>query len=518
MMKFLRSQSQTVLIVVLAVIGFGFLFYGNAGNLLTNQAGHVHTDFGRIDGEDLSVAQLYEAVRNARDLFIIQGHAQELNQPGMGAELAQEAWRQLLLLHEADRLHIEISDKQLVDFIQGLPNFQKNGVYSPETFQTEMTNLQNNFHINPDMFESLLRNSLRLDAVRTALLSSVHASTQDISTQYEKYYGPAQVSLVNFDAKSFVNSAQVTPEEIAVEYKDHPDNPAYRTKEKRKVNYVLYELTPEQAKLPEKDKKAAIDALGEKALEFALSLQPDPSVTANNAPPADFMSGAKKLGLTPLTTDFFTVEAPPDGVPPSPAFNNATFALTKENPVSKVVELENGVAVIHLAEIQPSDLRPLEEVKPEIVKTLQQSKGAQAQQIAAQNAAQALKAALGKGTDFKTAATTLNLKVETLPAFVPMETSEKDPRLRPIAYVVTALPVGGISEPVPVQSDNSTLIVHLDGRTKADPAKMTQFEDRYRQGQEGRLLQSVYTDWAEWRSKRPGTHKPPDLDQYGSVE
>ena len=38
MMKFLRSQSQTVLVVVLGVIGLGFLFYGNSGNLLTTGA------------------------------------------------------------------------------------------------------------------------------------------------------------------------------------------------------------------------------------------------------------------------------------------------------------------------------------------------------------------------------------------------------------------------------------------------------------------------------------------------
>jgi peptidyl-prolyl cis-trans isomerase D len=518
MMKFLRSQSQTVLIVVLAVIGFGFLFYGNAGNLLTNQAGHVHTDFGRIDGEDLSAAQLIEAVRNARDLLMIQGHARELNQPGARAQLAQEAWRELLLLHEADRLHIQVSDQQLVAFIQNMPVFQKNGIYSPEVFQSQMTNLQNNFHLNPDTFENLLRSSLRLEAMRNALLSNVRASAQNVSDQYEKYHAPTQVSLVSFDSKSFINSVQVTPEEIAAEYKSHPENPVYRTPEKRKVDYVLFSLTPEQTKLPPKEKQTALEALGEKALDFVLGLQSDPTATGNNAPPSDFVEGAKKIGLTPVATNFFTADTPPAGVPPSPSFNSAAFSLTKENPISKVVELENGVAVLHLAEIQPSDLRPIEEVKPEIVKALQQEKGNQALQAAAQNAAQALKAAVANGTDFKAAAAALNLKVETPPAFIPMQTSEKDLNLRAIAYTVTSLPVGAVSDPIPMQSNKSFFIVHLDGRAKADPVGLAQFETQYRQQQEQMLGSDVYNDWAEWRSKRPGTHKPPELDQYGSIE
>jgi peptidyl-prolyl cis-trans isomerase D len=516
MMKFLRSRSQTVLIVVLAIIGFSFLFYGSAGNLLTNQAGHVHTDFGRIDGDDLSVAQLYEAIHNARDLIMIQGRSQQVGR----AELAEEAWQELLLLREADRLHIQISDKQLVEFIQKLSIFQKDGVYSPEVFQSQMTLLQNKLHIGPDAFENLVRNSLRLDAVRNALLSGVRASARNVSTQYEKYYAPVQVSLVSFDLKPFTDSVQVSPDEIAAEYKSNLQNPAYRTREKRKVDYVLFDLTPEQAKLPPKDKKAALEAQGEKALDFALSLQADPSA-GSNAPPADFIEGAKKLGLATATTDFFTEDTSPAGVPPSPSFNNTAFSLTKENPVSKVVELENGVAVLHLAEIQPSDLRLIEEVKPDIVKTLQEKKGVEAVRVAAQNAAQALKAAVAKGTDFKTAAAALNLKVETLPAFVPMQagqSAEKDPRLGMIAYTTLNLPTGEVSEPLPSQSDKSFLVVHVDSRAKADPANLAQFETQFRQREDERLRGEVDKDWVAWRSKRPGTHKTPNLDQYGSLE
>jgi len=517
MMKFLRSQSQTVLIVVLAVIGFGFLFYGNAGNLLTNQGGRVHTDFGRIEGEDLSVAQLTDAVHNTINSLIIQGHAQELNQKGARQEVADEAWRQLLLLHEADRLHIQVSEKQLVDFIHGIPAFQKDGVYSPADFQTVATSLENGYHISLNTFLSVIRTNLRIDAVRAALISSVHMSAKDLSAQFERYYGPIQASVVTFDPKSFTESVKVTPEEIQAEYKAHSENPAYRTKEKRKVDYVIYALTPEQMKLPAKDKAAAKNALGEKALNFALSLQPDPSATGTTPPPTDFIAAAKKEGLTPATTDFFTSDTPPAGVPPSPSFNNNAFSLTKEDPISKVVELENGVAVLHLVEIQPSELRPQAEVNAEIVKTLQQSKGMEALEAAIKNASQALKAAVAKGTDFKTAAASLNLKVETLPSFIPMEAPEKDQRLQAIAYISTSLPVGGVSDPLP-GGDNSAIIFHLDSQAKADPANMKKFEDRYRERTEQKLRTYVLIDWTNWLSKRPGTHRPPDLDQYASVD
>lgn len=534
MMKFLRSQSQTVLVIVLGVIGLGFLFYGSAGNLLTTGTGHISNDFGRIDGEDLSVADLYDSVRETRNALIIQGHEDYLTQPNAHAQIAQEAWGRLLLLHEADRLHVQVSDQEVIDLIHKEPLFQKDGVYSPEVYQSRMADLHYRLRIPTDpgidpvastktAFANILRDNLRINAVKSALFSSVRTSAQDVSEQYEKFYGLSTVSVITFDPKTFVDAAQVKPEDIEAEYKSHPENPGYRTKEKRKVDYVLFLLSPDQAKLKDKEKAAAKDALGEKALDFALAFQPDPSANtaAGTPPPApaiDFIAEAKKRGLSPATTDFFTADTTPANVPPSPAFNNAAFGLTKEDATSRVVELDNGVAVLHLAEIQPSDLRPLAEVKADIEKKLKQDKGSEAAEVAAYNASQALQAAVAKGTDFKAAAAALNLKVETIPAFVPTKTAPTDQRLQTIAYAVTGLTAGQVSKPVPIETDNSSLVLHLDSRAKPDPAGQADFDTRFGSSQNDRLRQLVYEDWINWQNKQRGTHQPPSLEAYGSID
>jgi peptidyl-prolyl cis-trans isomerase D len=527
MMKFLRSQSQTVLVVVLGVIGLGFLFYGNAGNLLTNTGGRTNSDFGRIDGEDLTVADLTDAIRETRNSLAIHGQSEQLRQPGA---VAEEAWSQLLLLHEADRLHISVSDKELVTFIQSLPIFQKEGVYSPEVYETRMGQLKDILRIPADagvdpiantkaIFEHVLRNDLRIDAVRKALFSGARSSAGDVSAQYDKYYGQTTVSLVSFDPKSFVAAAQVSPAEIEAEYKAHPTNPDYRTREKRKVDYVLFLLTPEQAKLPDAQKAAAKDALGQKALDFALAFQPEPTATGDAAAPApDFSTEANKRGLMPATTDFFTADTPPANVPPSPAFNNAAFALTKDSAISKVIELDNGVAVLHLVEIQASELRPLEELKADIEKQLQQKKGLQTAQLTAQIMGKTLQDAVAKGADFKAAAAGMKLQVESLPSFVPAKLAPSDQRLQTIAEAAASLQVGQVSDPVPVQADNTTLVIHLDSRAPADRVGLAEFEKRFRDSQDQQLRQVVSTDWVNWKSKQPGSHKPPELDQYGSVE
>jgi peptidyl-prolyl cis-trans isomerase D len=529
MMKFLRSQSQTVLVVVLGVIALGFLFYGNSGNFLATGVNRTSNDFGRIDGDDLTVAQLTEAVRDTRYALIIQGQGEKLSQPGASREIAELAWQQLLLRREAERLHVTVSDKELADYIKSMPPFQKDGVYSPEAYDKAMGTLrmmlriQGENGVDPvamtkDIFATVVRNELTATAVSAALFTSVRSSAHDVGAQYEKYYGPATVSFVTFDPQGFVAAAQVTPDEIAAEYKAHPMNPDYRTKDQRKVDYVMFTLTPDQMKLPEAQKTEAKNALGEKATKFALALIPDPSATGATPPPPDFNDEAKKEGLMPTTTDFFFADTPPAGLPPSPSFNNAAFALTKESPISKVIDLDNGVAVMHLVEIKPSDLRPLAEVQDVIKKQLQQNKGMQAEQQAAEAASVKLKIQVATGKDFKAAATADGYKVDTLPTFVPAKVQGGDPRAQTIAYAIAPLKTGEVSGPVPVESDNATLVLHVDSRAPADPAGLADFETRFRDSQDQQLRNLVSNDWANWKSKQPGTHRPPDLDAYGSVE
>ena len=110
------------------------------------------------------------------------------------------------------------------------------------------------------------------------------------------------------------------------------------------------------------------------------------------------------------------------------------------------------------------------------------------------------------------------MKVETLPAFVPYKVPPPISGSETIAYATASLTPGQLSDPIPVQSDGTTILVHLDSRADADPAGLADFETRFRQLQDEQLRRIVYVDWADWKSKQPGTHKPPDLEAYGSVE
>jgi peptidyl-prolyl cis-trans isomerase D len=514
MMTFLRSQSQTVLIVILGFLALGFIFYGNSGSFFSGGGGP--TDFGRIDGDRLAMSDLYGAVRNERSAFVLFNRTQ---QEPTQAEIAQQAWTRLLLLHEADKLHIDVSDADIIARIQGQPEFQKDGAYNPDLYREFSTYLLNSQHISPDNYAALIHDQMRIAAVYRALFSSIHAIDADAEADYDKKFGPVQISYVSFSPASYVAAAKVTPAEIEAAYKADPMNPAYRTDEKRQVEYVLFPLAVDQDKLSDKDKNAAIQALGEKAVDFAQALEPDPNAPNGSTPPtADFDAEARKRGFTPITTNFFAVGAPPAGMAPSPAFNNAAFALSKDDPISKVIQLDNGVAVMRLVQIQPSEIRPLAEVTPAIQKQLQQQKGQQDEETAATAASKELKAAVEKSADFKAAAAAQHLTVQNLPSFIPSKIQQGDQRLAVIAYFSSLLKVGEVSGPVPDESNNTMMVLHVDSRSAADPAGLAAYETNFRASQDDQIRQAALQDWVAWMDRQPGTRPPPHLEAYGAVE
>ena len=81
---------------------------------------------------------------------------------GMDRLLAPSAWERLMLLAEAQRLRLRVSDRELADFIQRLPPFQDGGRFVPERYRRYLAAIGT----NSQAFEELLRQDLLIEQLR----------------------------------------------------------------------------------------------------------------------------------------------------------------------------------------------------------------------------------------------------------------------------------------------------------------------------------------------------------------
>lgn len=295
---------------------------------------------------------------------------------------------QRLLALDAAKMRLAVTDDRIRDTIAGIQAFQENGHFSLPRYEA-MLKAQG---MTQAVFESRLRHDLALQqvlgAVAEGVMVSQGASEQIYSVQLEermvsearfaapqytaavkladdaaqKYYDgnrkqfevPAQVR-----AEYVVLGKDVVAEQLAVsdadvrkEYDAHPER--FRQGGERRASHILIQA----------DKSASADAL-KAAREKAEALLKQ--VRAN---PADFEKLAKAHSQDPGSAEkggdlgFF-----PRGAMVK-AFEDTTFALSKEGEISDVVQSDFGFHIIKLTGVKAEKVRPFDEVKGEIAAEL----------------------------------------------------------------------------------------------------------------------------------------------------
>jgi hypothetical protein len=253
----------------------------------------------------------------------------------------------------------------VVKFVQDSPYFEdEKGVYQPARYSEILQSLQSR-GISEDDFTQGLSRKFSNEAVNKALFGNIHASKGDEERNFKQIFGPVNVSIWRFNQKAFESEIVVTPEEAKQEYTAHPDDPAYHEDEKREVQYVIFHApaglnlataTPEQ-------KTPTVEA----AVGFYVKLQPVPGTNTAPATMEDLVKTAPELALKVQSSGLFTIHTPAQGLPPSPHFNSAAFALTMEHPVSKPIEVPSGLAVMKLVKIVPGNMKDFASVQQMII-------------------------------------------------------------------------------------------------------------------------------------------------------
>jgi PPIC-type PPIASE domain len=383
----------------------------------------------------------------------------------------------------------------------------QNNKFDPARYQQLVEGLRQNFGVTEIQFQDMIRQSLILDAARGAIVSPVFVNDAEIEKSFADAYGPVTLQAVNFDDAKFKKQVKVTPAEIEEEYRQDVDrNPAYRTPERRKIACVTFLLDAEQQKLDAKQQEAAREALAQQAIDLALALEPsaDPS-----KPRPDFKATASGKGLTVTETEFFAADEPAKPLKPSPTLNQAVFDLTKERPISGNISLEDGFAVAQLVEIQPSQPKPLTEVKKQVEDAIIARKTFEAMREAGRAAQKQLAEAIAAGIPFEKKAKELGLAAETLPPFVPADAETmKDPKLAAVAGLAFSLKPGEISEFVPTQGGGS--IAYLQSRGAPDAEKYGMFKTRISTQLTQSARGETMEEWFRLAEASPGT-KPPQF-------
>ncbi len=247
MLDFMRKHAGSWMIKgLLAIIVIVFVFWG-VGSFRSRQANRV----ALINGEVITVREYQEAynslVEQLRSRMGNKLNEETLKTLNLKKRALDRLIDRRLLVGEAEKLNFRVTDEELTRTIGNIKAFQADGVFRKETYERVLSRN----HMTPGEFESSVRESLMIERIGSFVTGNVKVSENEALEWFKWKNGSVNVDFIHFDPEKYtdINPSQ---EEIKAFFDKKREN--YKTEEKVKVNYLLFDYNTYAAKVKVEDK------------------------------------------------------------------------------------------------------------------------------------------------------------------------------------------------------------------------------------------------------------------------
>ncbi len=411
MLQLLRNKAQSVIIqAIVVIIALVFIFWGVGTNMSNNRESAIVINDDEISFEEFQKA--YErTIDNFKEQFGGNIPQNLIDGPIIKQQVVNQLIQNSLLRQGAVRMGLKISPAEIQDTIENMVQFQENGMFNLEKYNSLLT--ANRY--SPHKFEDTMRYDML--AQRAALdIKNFATTTSDyeINDLYNLENTLVSVNFVKVSPEDFQDTITPTEDELNQWYASVQDN--YKTAPLLRLKYLSFTFKDISSKVTidedtvEENYKKNLSRYTNQEQRRARHILLKTEENASNSVHADQLQKAKKvLKLAKAGEDFAKLaekfsEGPTktnggdlglftQGRMVQP-FDDTVFKM-QEGEISDIVKTSFGYHIIKLEEIQPIATTPLAEVHEAIVKELQT---VQAKPIAFQLANEAYEGIISAGS------------------------------------------------------------------------------------------------------------------------
>ncbi|MDP2652981.1 MAG: peptidyl-prolyl cis-trans isomerase [Candidatus Omnitrophota bacterium] len=399
MLKFIRKKGVMKKILwclaIVIILVFGFL--GQA--YLLNAPGEIR-NAGQIFGRTVSLEE-FEKQRQQTVVQAILRYGKNFNKIRDFLNIEAETWDRLILLQEARKRRITVSDADVIAAVQKYPFFQgEDGAFDSLRYNDV---LKYALKIRPRDFEETVRDSLKFEKLYLLETSSTDVTEEEAFNAYRQENEKVQVSYAFIPAEEFKGQVSVDEAEVEKYYQDHKQEffmPPAVNAEYVRAEYPA-DLKDEALAKAKDETLAKIRAVIQEAAEGKTLAET-----------------AKGQGLTVQESGFFSMEQPNLQMGQSFETLQNIFRMDP-GQISDPIETPRGFQVIRLKEKKEAYVPEFADIKDTVAEAW---KVQEAKQFAKQKAEESLTALTGalastQFPDFAKTARDMKLDVQQTPFF-----------------------------------------------------------------------------------------------------
>jgi peptidyl-prolyl cis-trans isomerase D len=395
-------NNKKIMQIFLALITLPFAFWGVESYVRSVGGGDAAATVG---GSKISPQEFQQALREQQErLRPMLGTANPaaLDTPELRRAVINSLVNQRLLLLQASKSHLSVTDAELLAFITSVPQLQENGKFSKERYEAVVAAQG----MSKEMFEARLRQDMIMQqaiaGVADASLPGRAAARPWLDAQLEE----REIAEVVLRPEQFAGQAHLAADAVKSFYESNKTK--FETPEQVKVEFVVLsqDKLAEQVSISDAELRKAYEAQHDrlKAPETRRASH-ILIAAAKNAPEAEVKAArAKAEGLLAelrkAPGEFEKLAREHSQDPGSAAkggdldwfgrgtmvkaFEDAAFAL-KENQISDIVRSDFGFHIIKLTGVRAEKVKAFDEVKAEIAADLRRQAAVKKYAEAAEN-------------------------------------------------------------------------------------------------------------------------------------
>ena len=305
------------------------------------------------------------------------------------SQMRQQALEQLIMQQVLESEVVDqkfvVGDETLGRAIRNMPNFQVDGRFDSEAYQAQLRSSG----MSVPMFEQAQRDNTALNQFRTGVTDTSFTLPQEAQRLAALGAQTRTIEAVKFDFAKAKEGVEVSDEDVVAYFDENKDN--YKFPERAKIQYLELdssavaadiEISDEQAQAYYDDNKSRYIKPEQRSashilLESGNGSEDEQIATLNEVKARidageDFGELAKEVSEDIGSADNGGSLGVITRGAMDPAFEDAVFALASAGDVSDPVVTEFGVHLIKLDNVTPESGQPFDEVKDEIIATMQQ--------------------------------------------------------------------------------------------------------------------------------------------------
>ncbi len=528
MLKGIRKRAKIILIATACIVIPAFIFWGpgtsSRSSRRKKQAGVI---FGRgVSIEDYGGSYGW-CIRQA----ILRYGKENFHRIKNRLNLRQKAWERLILLHEAKRRYIKVSDREVIEEIKNYPSFQEDGVFDKKTYELI---LQYVIEIGASEFEDAIRKDLIISKLIRSVASEVTIGEEEVREEYKLQNEKVKFSYVVIDPEALIDKGKVALKEAKEYYQQHTEE--FREEKKVDVEYLFLSLAEtkektsvsadeikeyyvefkERFKKEDKEEYESLDeakdrikeTIAAKKAQVALSgIAEDISFALMDS--LDLAKIGKDFKLSAKETGFFGVNEAVPEIGWSYPFTKKAFAL-EEGEISEIVKTAQGYYLLKLKAKRPSHIPEFEGCKEEVISVVARNKAWEEAREKAKGYADKIRQFVKNGKDFKAACQDLSLETSDTGPLTRYEYASGLGPMKELEGVVFVLKVGQIGGSVKVSK--GYCILKLNEFIPIEEAKFQKEKEKFREELLNTKGLEHYARWLQMLLKEAG------LESYLSKE